>query len=619
MTLSTQPDLFSWNPQSPQIGAHCGPAIRSAEADSRCAVSGAQFPPHTPPKCGVRTLEEVVGPRSQGPQPGRPRLDAGGLTDLTDGYPSDRGEVSRSPILRPYQRSAIAGVNARFAAGDHRTLVVLPTGTGKTVCFAELARETVARDLRVLVLAHRTELLEQAQRKLADVGVKARIEKADQHAGRSPVVVASVATLQGRRLDKLDPKEFGLLVVDEGHHAVAESYKRILDRFAAVPTVLVTATADRADGKGLDEVCASVAYRYELRAAIADKWLVPLVARRIVVDGLDLSRVKTRAGDLDAKELGAIMRLEANLHGVVDPLMRESNGRRTIVFAVDVAHAHALAAVINRHEPGAALAVDGTASDAQRKAVLAMFRHGEIRFLVNCALFTEGFDEPSLSCVAIARPTKSRILHTQMIGRGTRLFDGKRDCLVLDFVGNTGRHRLIGPVDALAGNADLAENVRDAVECMLSEKQGELEDVLAAAEAEVARKQKDAGLVAIAHYRSTEVDLFLGADMLPVGKDPWPGQMATPAQIAALVTAGLGIPPQGLGKHEASRMIDAIARRNAAGLATVKQRKLLTKLGIETKDMTNKRAQQLIGRCAVQGFRPFVLMGEPEFRGRLGR
>ena len=524
-------------------------------------------------------------------------------------------DARTTPILRPYQLSAIAAVRDRFSAGDKRTLLVLPTGTGKTVVFAELAREVVARGERVLVLAHRTELLEQAQQKLADVGCHSRLEKASSHAGAAQVVVASTATLRGERLKHFPARGFGLVVVDEGHHAVAESYKAILEAFADVPTLLVTATPDRADGKGLVEVCPSVAYQYDLRQAIRDRWLVPLVARRITVKGLDLSSVKTRAGDLDAKELGEIMRAEEHLHAVVDPLRREAGDRKTMVFAVDVAHAHAIADLLNRHEPGCALGVDGSASDLERKAALSLFKRGVIRFLVNCALFTEGFDEPSVQCIAVARPTKSRALHTQMIGRGTRLFAGKRDCLILDFVGNSGRHRLVGPLDVLAGNAELAAQVREEAERRLGDGQGELEDVIAQAEAEVAKKNAKVGLVALAQYRTSEIDLFVG-ELPPMRNAKWVNEPATATQLELIEKAKLGRPPVGISRGEAAQILDALKVRREAGLATVPMCRLLERLHMNTKGMSFARAGELLGRARAVGWSPRTFAGEPEFRGR---
>ncbi len=501
-----------------------------------------------------------------------------------------------APVLRPYQLAAIAGVQARLLGGTGRTLLVLPTGGGKTVVFAELVRECVARGQRALVLAHRTELLKQAHRKLTDVGVLAGIEKADKRAGHAPVVVASVQTLQGKRLQRLRPSEFGLVVVDEAHHAAATSYRAILDWFAATPTLGVTATPDRADGKALGEVFSSVAYRYELRAAIRDGWLAPIRARRILVDSLDLSSVRTRAGDLAQDDLAKVMATEEVLLGVASPLIEQAGDRKTMVFAVDVANAHSLAEVLNRYRPSCARAIDGTATDEERTTLLRDFTAGRFQFLVNCALFTEGFDEPSVACIAVARPTKSRALYTQMIGRGTRLFPGKADCLVLDFVGNSGRHKLVGPIDALAAG-DVTEDVHGEANRMLEDEQLELEDVLASADAELKRQRAAAKLTASAKYIAHEIDPFLGdeLDLEPAATFAGCNDPALASQVDEILAAGVKHVTPDLTRGEAHRIIGAIRSRRKAGLSSVKQTALLKRFGVDTRTLTIARASYLIG------------------------
>lgn len=524
--------------------------------------------------------------------------------------------MSGEPTLRPYQELAIAAVLREFEAGRRSTLLVLPTGTGKTVAFAELARREVADGRRALVLAHRNELLEQAASKLEAVGVWAQLERGSLRAGSmSQVVVASVQTLHEKRLARFHPETFGLVVVDEAHHAPAKTYKNILARFSSARVLGVTATPDRADGSALGEVFESVAFRYELRQAITDGWLAPIRARRIEVEGLDLSNVHTRAGDLAANELAEVMLAEQVLHGIAAPLVEQAGSRRTIVFAVDVATAHALADVINRYKPGSARAVDGSADELTRRTTLHEFRLGRFQYLVNCALFTEGFDEPSIACVAMCRPTKSRALFTQCVGRGTRLAEGKVDCLVLDFAGNAGRHRLVGPADCLAGR-DLSDAERAEVDRMLADEQLALEDVLRAADDELAQKRASSKVVAIAHYRATEIDPFLGGFMPAAPTGSWVNDQPSEAQLAAIEKAGLGKPPAGFTKGEASALLDAVAARRASGLATIPMCRLLEKLGVNTTEMTFERAGQLIGMCRAKGFKPFVLAGEPEFRRR---
>lgn len=501
----------------------------------------------------------------------------------------------------------------------------LPTGTGKTVCIAELLRVVVASGKRGLVIAHRGELLKQAANKLADVGVRSAIEQADQRAGRAPVVVASVQSLRGARLEKLDPDEFGAVIVDECHHSTAAGYRQILERFARVPTAGFTATGDRADGVGLGAIYGSVAYRMALRTAIRDQWLVPIRARRIVVADLDLSQVKAHHGDLDTRELSAVMQREKALHGMVAPLLEQAGVRRTIVFAVDVAHAHAGAEMLNRYRPGCARAIDGSADDDERSTTLAAFARGEFQFLINCALFTEGFDEPSIACVAFWRPTCSRVLHCQMLGRGTRLlgatFDesianGKRDMLALDFVGNVGRHRLAGPADVLAG-APIPDEMREEVERELERGELQLEEILAHAEQQLEVKREKMRLLTLAHYKAHEIDPFLGPQLPPDPDGAWAKAPATEVQLRALVNAGLAKLPPGLTRGEASRYISAIAERRKRGLCHVKQAKRLTSLGLDTSNMTALRAGQLFAQLRRRGWGPWAVRDEPEYvKGR---
>ncbi len=516
---------------------------------------------------------------------------------------------SERPTLRPYQSSAIASVRDQFDAGILATLLVLATGAGKTVCFAELARQVVEAGKRVLVVAHREELLEQAKNKLTDVGVVAALEQAGRRAGNAPVVVASVQTLRGKRLERLDPNEFGLVVVDEAHHSYATTYRGILDHFASVPKLGVTATPDRGDGQALGEVFESVAYRYELRAAIRDGYLAPIRARRIVVEPMDLSSVKTRAGDLAQDQLAEIMASEEVLAGIVGPLLEQATTRKTIVFAVDVATSHALAALLNRYRPGCARAVDGTLDKLDRAQVLADFREGAFQFLVNCALYTEGFDEPSVSCIATCRPTKSRALYTQMVGRGTRLFEGKPDCLILDFVGNSGKHKLCGPVDALAAG-EISDEARDVAEWMLLDKDLELDDLLETADVEAKRRIEEAALAKRANYWTEDVDPFLGDCLGPPCTEPWANDAATGKQLDALIALEFTKVPEDITRGEAQRLLDGLEARRRAGLSTPKQTATLKRFHVDTRTLTKARASQLMATLVRTNWDPRAVKAE---------
>lgn len=531
-------------------------------------------------------------------------------------------------ILRPYQVEAAQAVETAFTAGLSRVLVEKATGLGKTVLFSAIAQREVEAGGRVLVLAHRTELLEQARKKLQDAGCWAEIEQAGRRAGLASVVVASVQTLKGARLEAFDPNAFTLIIVDEAHHAAAKGYRTILDYFASAKVLGVTATADRGDGAGLDVVFEKCVYRYELRQAIRDGYLAPIVCRRIDVKGVDLSAVKTRAGDLAANELGAIMADEAALHGVAIPLLKEAGDRKTIVFCVDVAHAHALAEVLNRYDDGCARAVDGTADADERSELLAAFRRGDFRILVNCALFTEGFDEPGIQCVAMARPTKSRALYAQCIGRGTRPLtppmedtveercaaiaaSAKPNVLVLDFSGNAGRHRLVGPADVLAGRA-LEEDVKALVDAVTGEEQLELDGLLDHVEDELAKKRAERKVTAVANYLATEVNPWVSSlPEVEIPDAPWTREPATQAQIGKLNDMGAEKLPPDLTKGEASRLIEQLHQRRLAGLCSLKQARMIKRYtGVDATNMSKgeagRRVQEIISgfgarRAAAKG------------------
>lgn len=376
--------------------------------------------------------------------------------------------------LRPYQQEAVGRIlDALWKSRS--VLLTLPTGCGKTVCMAELVRLGVARGRRVLLLAHREELLAQAAKKFARhaPGLRVGVERGSARvnlAAPPDVVVASVQTLQrAERLSRFAPGTFALILIDEAHHAVAEGYRRIVQHFQHAKVVGVTATADRLDGAALGDTFQCAPFTYSIRQAIADGWLVPILQRRVTVEALDLSRVRATAGDLNAGELERELIRDQVLHQVASPLVELAGRRQTIVFCAGVGQASALAGMIESHG-GQAAALSGSTPTGVRRELLARFAAGELQYLVNCAVLTEGFDAPVASCIAVARPTKSRALYAQIVGRGTRVLpdvvdhlpdplerraaiavSAKPACLVLDFAGNAGRHVLVSALDVLAG------------------------------------------------------------------------------------------------------------------------------------------------------------------------
>jgi superfamily II DNA or RNA helicase len=580
--------------------------------------------------------------------------------------------------LRDYQRRAYDATLALFDRGVRRVLAVMATGTGKTVYAGHVAKAMIARTggKRVMVLVHRDELIRQAVDKWTRIlGYAPEVEKAGEAVnegsmyGGPPVVVASVQTLNSgggaaadRRMGKFRPEAFGLVWQDEAHHATAASFARAIDYLTSGGACLlgVTATADRADGTALGEVFEEVAFTYDLPDAIADGYLVPVRQRPVVIEGLNLSNCRTTAGDLNAGDLEAELLLEKPLLGVahatveiacglsqyaLNPLLDDpdrtaklaamvgaNRRRKTLVFCAGVKLAERLAEIFCRWLPESALHVDGSMPPDRRRDVFAAFRDGRIQFLTACMVPTEGYDEPSVEMVVMARPTKSRPLYAQMAGRGTRPLDGvagtlaslpdaaarraaiaaseKSECAILDFVGNTGRHRLVTAADLLGGErydpavvqraAEIAQETEggaDVEQALLwaeqeAEEAAAVEQLRAEAfqavlDAEEERQRSAraaagrAGLVATAEYSVGEVDAFDRTRGAGPGREHAAGGRggASDGQINFLVKLGVQRAAAGYSKRQASAVIESLKKK--PGSATKGQRWLLREHGYQ--------------------------------------
>lgn len=342
--------------------------------------------------------------------------------------------------LRPYQQAAVRAVIEARRRGVRRQVLCLPTGAGKTVIFSELTR-LARRD--VLVLAHRSELVQQARDKLGralqDPGAVG-VEQASETASASArVIAASIRSLSSERIARLRAEhDLGLVIYDECHHAPAEDNQRVLRELGCLDAGWsgtlcgFTATTGRGDGRGLDEVFEELVFQVPLGALIDQGYLAPLRGFRVST-AADLRSVSVGGGDFDLEELAEAVDIEERNALVARSIAELARDRRTIAFCVTVRHARNLARALNALGVVADL-VHGELRPEARARVLREFREGRVQVLSNVGVLTEGFDDPGVSCVAMARPTRSEGLYAQCVGRGTRLAPGKTDCLVLDFV-----------------------------------------------------------------------------------------------------------------------------------------------------------------------------------------
>lgn len=366
--------------------------------------------------------------------------------------------------LRPYQRTALDAIDKAEREGVRRPLVVHPTGTGKTVTFSHAIAERADRG-RSVVLVHREELAEQAAKKISIVAPHLRtgIVKAERNELDADVVICSVPTVsRDARLEqllasaKLSP--FGTLVADEAHHAPAPSWTKVLTALGSFNpygplTVGFTATPERDNGKTLGVWEKVVSYMSIREAIYGDRkkgeeggYLVPILPAVVVETKMDFGHVRKTGGDFSEGDLGREMEASGAIEQIADAYAEHARDRKGVAFTPTIQTAHDLAAaLVKRGIPAAA--IDGGTGPELRRAILAQLRTGEIQVVCNCAVLTEGFDEPSINCVVVARPTKFHGLYVQMVGRGTRLHPGKKDLMVLDVVGASNRHELVGVVD----------------------------------------------------------------------------------------------------------------------------------------------------------------------------
>jgi len=474
--------------------------------------------------------------------------------------------------LRPYQEECVGQVFESWR-DYQRSLIVIPTGGGKTIIFANIAHKAPGR---TLILAHREELLTQARDKIKmAVGRDAGLERAESFADSYyRIVVGSIQTLQ-RRYTRFAPDYFTNIIVDEAHHVAAESYQTVLRHFEKANVLGVTATPDRSDKKQLGSYFENVAYEVTLLDLIKDGFLVPIRARVCDVS-IDLTKVKFHAGDFDAGD--AAHAIEPYLERIAGQI-KEFGGKKTIVFLPLIATSQKMTETCRAIGLDAEH-VDGNSPD--RKEILKRFAKKEHGVLCNAMLLTEGYDEPSIDTIVCLRPTKSRALYTQMIGRGTRLHPGKTHLTILDFLWMTGRHKLVRPTRLISQDeiADIADD--------LIAKQGEfdLQDVIGDAvrqrenslAKQLSEKKKLSGRTIDPLEFSLAIHDTAIADWQPTM--PWHHEPVSEAQERMLKSFGFDLTSITCKGH-ANAVLDRVMSRSKLKLATPKQVRCLMRFGIK--------------------------------------
>lgn len=512
--------------------------------------------------------------------------------------------------LRPYQQAAKEAVLREWDEAEHRrTLLVLPTGCGKTIVFAKIIEERVRRGHRVLVLAHRGELLDQAADKLLQAtGLRCAVEKAESSCLGSwyRITVGSVQSLmRDKRLAQFPADYFDDIVIDEAHHCLSDGYQRVLQHFPDACVLGVTATPDRGDMRNLGEFFESLAYEYTLPKAIREGYLAPIQAQTIPLR-LDLTGVGISGGDFKAGDLGSA--LDPYLHQIAAEMQKYCAGRKTVVFLPLVKTSRKFLDILCGCGFRAA-EVNGDSPD--RAEVLRDFDAGVYDVLCNSMLLTEGWDCPSVDCVIVLRPTKVRSLYSQMVGRGTRLCPGKDHLLLLDFLWHTERHELCHPACLICENAEVArkmtENLAEEacpVDVMEAEQQ---------AQADVVAQREEALAKVLSEMRSRRRKLVdpLQFEMSIQSEDlssyvpsfGWEMGPPTDKQVAALERRGI-FPDEIENAGKAALLLDRLEKRQRDGLTTPKQIRCLEKYGFRhVGQWPFETAKHMIDRIAAAGWR----------------
>lgn len=510
--------------------------------------------------------------------------------------------------LRPYQSEAIAAIQEQWGSGVSRTLLVLPTGCGKTIVFCKLTEALVADGNRVLIMAHRGELLDQAADKLLkSTGLRCAMEKAEDTCIGSwyRVVVGSVQTLmREKRLSQFDADFFDTIIVDEAHHVLSDGYMRVLQHFSGAKVLGVTATPDRGDMRDLGQYFESLAYEYPLPKAIREGYLTPIKALTIPLQ-MDLTGVGVHAGDFKAGDLGTA--LDPYLEQIAREMEEHCADRKTVVFLPLVATSQKFRDILNTHGFKAA-EVNGNSED--RAQVLEDFDAGKYNVLCNSMLLTEGWDCPTVDCIVVLRPTKVRSLYCQMVGRGTRLSPGKDHLLLLDFLWHTEKHDLCHPAHLICSSDDVAaqmtKNIEDAA-CPVDIEEAEQkasEDVVAQREEALANKLAEMKKRKRKLVDPLQFEMSIQAEDLTGYVPSFGWEMGPASDKQKKTLEKLGIFPDEIDNAgKATLLLDKLSKRRLSGLTTPKQIRFLESRGFHHVGTWQfDEAKRLIDRVAANNW-----------------
>ena len=526
--------------------------------------------------------------------------------------------------LRPYQKEAKEAIFEEWDSGVSKTLLVLPTGCGKTVVFAKVAEECVRQGDRVLILAHRGELLEQAADKLMKTtGLGCALEKAESSCQGSwfRVVVGSVQTLmREKRLNSFDPFYFNTIIIDEAHHCISDSYQRVLQHFPHAHVLGVTATPDRGDMRNLGAYFESLAYEYTLPKAIKEGYLSPIKALTIPLK-IDMSSVSVQAGDFKASEIGTA--LDPYLQGIAEEMQKYCMDKKTVVFLPLVKTSQKFRDLLNQYGFRAA-EVNGDSQD--RAEILKDFDAGKYNVLCNSMLLTEGWDCPSVNCIVVLRPTKVRSLYCQMVGRGTRLSPetGKDHLLLLDFLWHTERHELCHPASLICENEEVAQQMTENLEKkagmpvdLEEAEQKASEDVVAQREEALAKQLSEMKKRKKKLVDPLQFEMSIQAEDLSSYVPSFGWEMGPPSEKQKKTLEKLGIMPDEIeNAGKAEKILDRLNKRRTEGLTTPKQIRFLESRGFEHVGTWQfETAKNLIDRIAANGWRVPMDINPREYKG----